>query len=110
MTVRISESELVRDAHSILARVQEGVKIVVEQDHRPIAVITTPTTGRLLSEAIAFAEARGSSVTFDGGLVKDVEEGIAGHARSDLAEALKAGYKAMAQRDLAIAEDWSAAE
>jgi hypothetical protein len=77
MTVRISENELVRDPHSVLARVQEGVEIIVELDHRPIAVIKPPTsTGRLLSEAIALAEARGSSVTLDEGFMKDVEEGI----------------------------------
>lgn len=77
MTVRITEAELARDIHAVLARVQEGVEVIVEQDHRPVAVIKTPQgTGRLLSECIALAEARGSTVTLDEGFMKDVEEGI----------------------------------
>ncbi len=77
MTVRITEAELARDIHAVLARVQEGVEVIVEQDHRPVAVIKTPqSTARLLSECIALAEARGSTVTLDEGFMKDVEEGI----------------------------------
>ena len=34
-TVRISEAELARDIHAVLAKVQEGVEVIVEQDHRP---------------------------------------------------------------------------
>jgi hypothetical protein len=77
MTVRITEAELARDIHAVLARVQqEGVEVIVEKDHRPVAVIKTPpVTGRLLSECIALAEARGSTVFLDKGFMKDVEEG-----------------------------------
>jgi hypothetical protein len=61
-----------------LARVRERVEIIVEQDHRPVAVIKTPQgTGRLLSAATALTEARGSAATLDDGFMKDVEEGIA---------------------------------
>jgi antitoxin (DNA-binding transcriptional repressor) of toxin-antitoxin stability system len=41
-TVRITEDELARDIHAVLAKVQEGVEVIVEQDHRPVAVIKTP--------------------------------------------------------------------
>jgi antitoxin (DNA-binding transcriptional repressor) of toxin-antitoxin stability system len=48
MTVRITEAELARDIHAVLARVQEGVEVIVEQGHRPVAIIKTPQgTGRL---------------------------------------------------------------
>jgi hypothetical protein len=30
-TVRISESELARDLHAVLAKVQSGVEVIVEQ-------------------------------------------------------------------------------
>ena len=81
-TLHISEVELARDIHAVLAKVQEGVEIVVEQDHRPIAVIRSPVTkGRLLSECIAVAEARGSTVTLDEGFMMDVEEGIASRSK-----------------------------
>jgi hypothetical protein len=42
-----------------------------------VAVIRSPLPkGRLLSECIALAEARGSVATLDEGFMKDVEEGI----------------------------------
>ena len=81
-TVRITEAELARDIHAVLAKVQEGVEVIVEQDHRPVAVIRTPLAkGRLLSECIALAEARGSAVTLDEGFMKEVEEGIASRSQ-----------------------------
>jgi hypothetical protein len=78
MTVRITEAELARDIHGVLAKIQEGVEVIVEQDHRPMPVIKAPQgTGRLLSESIALAQARGSTATLDDGFMRDVEEGIA---------------------------------
>jgi antitoxin (DNA-binding transcriptional repressor) of toxin-antitoxin stability system len=82
MTVRITEAELARDIHAVLARVREGDEVIVEENHRPVAVIKTPQgPGRLLSECIALAEARGSTVTLDEGFMKDVEEGIASRSQ-----------------------------
>ncbi|MGA3044029.1 MAG: hypothetical protein ABSF54_24915 [Bryobacteraceae bacterium] len=78
--VRMTEAEVAGDLHGVLDRVQQGVEIVVEQDHRPVAVIRSPLPkGRMLSECIALAEARGSAATLDEGFMKDVEEGIALH-------------------------------
>jgi hypothetical protein len=59
MTLRLTEAELARDIHAALARVrEEGLEVLVEQDHRPVAVIKTPQgPGRRLSECIAIAKA-----------------------------------------------------
>ena len=77
-TLRVTEAELARDTHAILAKVQEGAEIAVEQNERLIAVIRPPAIkGRLLSESIAIAKALGSRATLDEGFMKDVEEGIA---------------------------------
>ena len=77
-TLHITEAELARDIHAVLAKVQQGLEVVVEQDHRPVAVIHTPIPkGRLLSESIVLAEARGTTAIPDVGFMKDVEEGIA---------------------------------
>ena len=77
-TLRITEAELARDIHALLAKVQEGAEIVVEQDHHAVAVIRSPLPkGRLLSECIALAETRAATATLDKGFMKDVEEGIA---------------------------------
>ena len=76
--VHMTEAEVALDLHGVLARVQQGVEVVVEQDHRPVAIIRSPLPkGRLLSECIAVAEARGSTATLDEGFMTDVEEGIA---------------------------------
>jgi antitoxin (DNA-binding transcriptional repressor) of toxin-antitoxin stability system len=81
-TLRITEAELARDLHAVLAKVQEGAEVVVEQDHHPVAVIRSPLPkGRLLSECVALAEARGSQATLDQGFMKDVEEGIASRSQ-----------------------------
>jgi antitoxin (DNA-binding transcriptional repressor) of toxin-antitoxin stability system len=41
-TVHMTEAEVVKDIAAVLAKVWQGVKIVVEQDHRTIAFITPP--------------------------------------------------------------------
>ena len=82
-TLRITEAELARDVHAVLAKVQQGVEVIVEQDHRPVAAIKPPfPRGRLLSESIALAEARGTPAIPDEGFMKDVEEGIAERSQS----------------------------
>ncbi|MGP8246598.1 MAG: hypothetical protein ACLQVN_19025 [Bryobacteraceae bacterium] len=76
-TLRITEAELARDIHAVLAKVRTGVEVIVEQDHRPVATIKPPTrSGRPISACIASARASGSKVTVDDGFWKDVEEGI----------------------------------
>jgi antitoxin (DNA-binding transcriptional repressor) of toxin-antitoxin stability system len=78
-TVRITEAELARDIHAVLAKVQEGVEVIVEQDHRPVAIIKTPQgPGRKISECIALAKAHeeklGQAPTLDPDFAADVEE------------------------------------
>jgi antitoxin (DNA-binding transcriptional repressor) of toxin-antitoxin stability system len=81
-SIRMTEAELARDIRGALAKVREGAEIVIEQDHRPVAVIRPPLPpGRLLSECIALAKARGSEVTLDEGFMQDVEEGIASRSQ-----------------------------
>ena len=75
-TVHIGDADLARDPYAVLAKVEEGVKVIVERDHRPVATIKTPKrSGRPISECIASARASGSKSILDGGFGKDVEEG-----------------------------------
>lgn len=77
-TVHMSEAELARDLHAVLVQVQKGTEVIIEQDHRPIAVLRSPIAkGRFLSECVALAEARGAGAIPDEGFMKDVDEGIA---------------------------------
>ncbi len=81
-TLRITEAELARDVHAVLAKVQTGVEVVVEQDHRTVATIKPPVrSGRPISACIASAKASGSKVTLDDGFGKDVEEGVKGRSQ-----------------------------
>ena len=40
-TLHISEAELARDPYAVLAKVEEGIEVIVERDHRPVATIRT---------------------------------------------------------------------
>ena len=76
--LHMSEAEVARNLHEVLAKVRQGAEVVIEQDHQPIAVIRPPLRkGRLLSECIALADRLGSKATPDEGFMRDVEEGIA---------------------------------
>ncbi len=77
-TVHMTESEVARDLRAVLAKVREGVEVVVERDHRTVAVIRAPILkGRPLSECVALAEARGTTAIPEEGFMRDVAEGIA---------------------------------
>lgn len=42
----MSEAEVARNLHAVLAKVQQGIEIVIEQDHLPVAVLKTPSTSK----------------------------------------------------------------
>jgi antitoxin (DNA-binding transcriptional repressor) of toxin-antitoxin stability system len=62
-----------REIHAVLEKVRQGVEVVVEQDHRPVAIIKTPQRpGRLIDECIVMARADGSGATLDEDFAKDL--------------------------------------
>ena len=76
-TVRITETELARDVHGVLEKVQQGIEVIVEQNHRPVAVIrASQPPGRKISEVIAALEANGANAVLDEDFARDVKEGI----------------------------------
>jgi len=84
MTVRITEADLVRDIHSVLAKVQEGVEVIVEQDHHPVVIIKPPQApGRKISECIALAKAYEEKLGYapipDADFAKDLQAAIDTH-------------------------------
>ena len=85
----MSEAEVARDLHSVLTRVRQGLEVVIEQDHRAVAVLKASpahSPGRRLSECIALARAHeerlGHSPLPDAGFARDVQEAI--DSRRDL--------------------------
>lgn len=92
MTVHMSEAEVARALSAVLAQVQQGIEIVIEQDHRPVAVlkpppsVSAPRPGRTLSECIALAKAYEASLGHapvpDEDFARDVQAGIDLHRDS----------------------------
>jgi antitoxin (DNA-binding transcriptional repressor) of toxin-antitoxin stability system len=81
--LHITEEELARDTHAVLAKVQEGVEVIVEQDNRPVAVIRLPhRSGRSISEIVRQARERNLTITLDPDFGKDLESIIASHQQS----------------------------
>jgi len=77
MTLRLTEAELARDLHTVLAKVQQGVEVEIVQDSRPVAVMKAPAVkGRKISEVIVALEASGANAVLDEDFARDVEEGI----------------------------------
>lgn len=80
MTVHVTDAELARDVRAILAKVRQGVEVVIEQDSHPVAVLKLPQVkGRRISEVIAALEASGASAVVDEDFVRDVDAGINAH-------------------------------
>lgn len=82
--LHITEAELARDVHAVIEKVQKGVEVVIEQDHRPVAVMKTPPRlGRLIGECIALAkdyEARMGQVPVpDPDFAGDVQAAVDAH-------------------------------
>jgi hypothetical protein len=73
--------KLARDTHGVLAKVREGIEVIVEQDdHRPLAIIRAPQrSGRPISEILREAKERNSTVTLDSDFGADLESIITAH-------------------------------
>jgi hypothetical protein len=80
-TLRMTEAELARDVHAVLAQVQQGREVIIEQeDHRPVAVIRSPhRSGRPITDILREARQRNSTVTLDEDFGTDLEAIIARH-------------------------------
>jgi len=78
--VRMSEAEVVSDMPSVLAKVRQGIEVIVEQGNQTIAVIKPPQrSGRPILEILREAKRRNSTVILDEEFSKDLEEIIASH-------------------------------
>jgi len=75
--VHMTEADVHKDIAAVVAQVRQGVEVVVDPDHRPVAVIRpSQPVGRMISEVIAALKARGSNAAMDEDFARDIEEGI----------------------------------
>ena len=78
--LHVSEADVVKDMAAVLEKVRQGSEVVIEENHRPIAVIKpSRPAGLPISEVIAALEARGANAVVDEDFARDVEEGIKAH-------------------------------
>jgi antitoxin (DNA-binding transcriptional repressor) of toxin-antitoxin stability system len=78
--LHVSEAEVVKDIAGVLAKVRQGSEIVIEENHRPIAVIKpSAPSGRPISEVIAELKVRGSQAVIDDDFARDIEAGMKAH-------------------------------
>ncbi len=78
-TLHISETEATRDFAKLLSRVREGSEVVIESDHKPIAVLRPAgLQHRTVSESIAIldglAKERGHELVMDDDFATDMRE------------------------------------
>jgi antitoxin (DNA-binding transcriptional repressor) of toxin-antitoxin stability system len=77
-TLRITEADLSRDARGVLAKVREGLEILVEEDGQPVAAINALPAGRRIRDCIALARAFESRLGYapvpDKDFARDVQE------------------------------------
>jgi hypothetical protein len=78
--IHISRTEAASDFEGLIARVGMGDEIIIDDSASPVVMKRAARQpGRLLSEIIASAEARGSSVTLDEDFGRDLEDIINSH-------------------------------
>jgi antitoxin (DNA-binding transcriptional repressor) of toxin-antitoxin stability system len=76
--LRMTGAEVANNFTAVLEKLKHGAEVVVEQDHRPVAVISpVKGPGRSIDECIALAKERGSGATLDEEYAADLEEIIA---------------------------------
>ncbi len=83
-TVRITEAELARDVRAVLEKIERGNEVIIErEDHRPVAVISSPhRSGRPITDILREAKQRNSTVMLDEDFGKDLEEIITSHQQA----------------------------
>lgn len=82
--VHITEAELAREVHAVLIRVRGGTEVVIDDEHRAVAIIkTSQGSARPIDECIALAKAYeaqlGHAPIPDPDFAKDVQAAIDAH-------------------------------
>jgi antitoxin (DNA-binding transcriptional repressor) of toxin-antitoxin stability system len=77
--LHITEAELVRDITSVLNRLQSGTEIVIERNHKPVAILRAAEPMRRKLSEIMSSLSEHSTATVDADFEKDVQEFIDGH-------------------------------
>lgn len=75
----MSEAEVAANFEAALEKVRQGLEVIVEHEHQPIAVLrAAEPPRRKISECIAMLPAD-STATIDGHFAADVEAAVGAH-------------------------------
>ena len=77
--VHITEEELARDLRGVLEKVRQGVEVVVEQDHQPVALLSAAVPPRRKISEILARMPKDSTAVMDADFARDVEAAIESH-------------------------------
>jgi antitoxin (DNA-binding transcriptional repressor) of toxin-antitoxin stability system len=78
--IHISEVEAANNFSGLMAKVRAGNEVIIEHDAHPVAILSPVSwRPRLLSEAIALAQANGCGATLDGDFSRDLENIVNSH-------------------------------
>jgi len=77
--LHMSEAEVAKNFAAVLEKVRQGVEVVVEQNHQPVAVLRpADPPRRKISEVLALMP-KNSTAIMDDDFARDIEAAIASH-------------------------------
>jgi len=77
--IHMTEAEVARNFAAALEKVRQGIEVVVEHDHQPVAVLRPAVPPRRrVSEVLALTP-KNSSAAMDASFARDIEAAIESH-------------------------------
>jgi antitoxin (DNA-binding transcriptional repressor) of toxin-antitoxin stability system len=77
--LHMTAAELGENLSTVLAKVQQGMEVVIQQDHQPVAVLRPAAPPRRKISEILALMPKNSTATIDADFARDVQAGIDAH-------------------------------
>ena len=77
--LHMTAAELGENLSTVLAKVQQGTEVVIEQDHQPVAVLRPAVPPRRKISEILALMPKNSTATIDADFARDVQAAIDSH-------------------------------
>ena len=77
--LHMTAAELGENLSTVLAKVQQGTEVVIEQDHQPVAVLRPAVPPRRKISEIRALMPKKSTATIDADFARDVQAAIDSH-------------------------------
>jgi antitoxin (DNA-binding transcriptional repressor) of toxin-antitoxin stability system len=77
--IHMSEAEVAKNFSAVLEKVRQGLEVVVEDDHQPVAVLRPAAAPRRKISDVLALMPKNSDATMDANYAHDVEAAIEGH-------------------------------